>query len=109
MKAVHRTLGHAKAPTPLDAYADLFDGDVDDVADSGSVAAAVAEAGTASRRLCCGRKPFAASDIRTEASLAGQYQVGTLDRPARSGPYDKKPVTAFNSAERLTIPTATTP
>jgi len=34
VKAVQRTLGHAKASMTLDVYANLFDEDLDDVADS---------------------------------------------------------------------------
>jgi integrase len=34
VKAVQRMLGHAKASMTLDVYADLFDDDLDDVADS---------------------------------------------------------------------------
>ena len=34
MKAVQRMLGHAKASMTLDVYADLFDDDLDGVADS---------------------------------------------------------------------------
>ena len=34
MKAVQRMLGHAKASMTLDVYTDLFDDDLDSVADS---------------------------------------------------------------------------
>lgn len=34
VKAIQRMLGHAKASMTLDVYADLFDDDLDDVADS---------------------------------------------------------------------------
>ena len=38
VKAVQRMLGHAKASMTLDVYADLFDEDLDDVADRMDVA-----------------------------------------------------------------------
>jgi hypothetical protein len=38
VKAVQRMLGHAKASMTLDVYADLFDDDLDSVADSLDVA-----------------------------------------------------------------------
>lgn len=34
VKAVQRMLGHASAAMTLDTYADLFDGDLDNVADA---------------------------------------------------------------------------
>jgi integrase len=34
VKAIQRMLGHARASMTLDVYADLFDDDLDDVADS---------------------------------------------------------------------------
>ena len=48
VKAVQRMLGHASAALTLDRYADLFDDDLDDVADR---LEAVRAAGVA--RLCC--------------------------------------------------------
>lgn len=38
MKVVQRQLGHASAAMTLDTYADLFDGDLDAVADAMEVA-----------------------------------------------------------------------
>jgi integrase len=50
VKAVQRMLGHAKASMTLDTYADLFDEDLDRVADR-------LDAGSKLLRTLCGRLP----------------------------------------------------
>jgi integrase len=45
VKAIQRMLGHARAPMALDVYADLFDDDLDGVADSLDAAIKSAAAG----------------------------------------------------------------
>ncbi len=67
MKAVQRMLGHASAAMTLDTYADLFDDDLDNVADALARAADASGVGDVLASLESGvrtrsRRPSSASD-----------------------------------------------
>jgi integrase len=69
VKAVQRMLGHAKASMTLDVYADLFDADLDVVADR--LDAAIIKTSTTRKTS----SPIAADQLRTGSENGAQNRL----------------------------------
>ena len=68
VKAVQRMLGHAKASMTLDVYADLFDDDLDGVADRLDTAVKTSTTNTTSKAISAASTKFTADQLRTGPS-----------------------------------------